>query len=556
MEFATIPPSKMKTFREFFQDELPSGLEAGQQGEITDWMPFCDLVLTSGKICVCDPSFAPPQPDMEVVVELPSGRYRVEGRGIVYGSDKRAAALRCLREGRQGERGAVLGEVGVDTGQIGLCDLEVFGAAVEKLGEAAFWERLEELENSAEILEAAPGAILALVDSGFGDGSYEVSELRDGGELVGLEVTLIGPEDKYPFGEDEESENDEEADGGGKKSDDPMGQVFQQMIGMLQEKRTGDKEKDKEALKGALDKMMREQEEKLRPQIDEYRAHLTAQRRAVPLIRTVTRPGNQEVLAKPEVAARRASLEAAGYRMQGVYEFAGIPNFSLVLFVHENGTTASISLGREITTELGAEYPDGRGFYVRDAAAAAGLTPPPWSTYRCEAGKTVPEIIALFNAERPSGHRRETEAEAVARLADGFNRIQQWRLGRGGWNRAEVQAQMGIADPAGHEDQIGDQCLNVREKWLYAWFKEQEPKLGDEMLESLVIVHDELEPSILWFLWVIGGGSARVRKHEFEEETSREAFRRVIEAHGQPMRLLAQKSDGYGADFYGPAVAA
>ena len=58
-------------------------------------------------------------------------------------------------------------------------------------------------------------------------------------------------------------------------------------------------------------------------------------------------------------------------------------------------------------------------------------------------------------------------------------------------NRNEVQAQLGIADPEGHEEQIEDACLNIREKWLYAWFREKFPDLAEQLLRTLVIVHDE-----------------------------------------------------------------
>ena len=51
-----------------------------------------------------------------------------------------------------------------------------------------------------------------------------------------------------------------------------------------------------------------------------------------------------------------------------------------------------------------------------------------------------------------------------------------------------------------------------------------------------------LESSFLFFLWLIGGGSAKLRQHEFEDAgNARELFRKVNEAHGRPLRLVAER---------------
>jgi hypothetical protein len=88
---------------------------------------------------------------------------------------------------------------------------------------------------------------------------------------------------------------------------------------------------------------------------------------------------------------------------------------------------------------------------------------------------------------------------------------------------------------------------------LYAWLKAKDPSRAEELLEKLVIVHDELEGSVLFFLWAMGGGNLKVRQEEFEGATSaREAFKNVNDAHGQPLKLIARKTEGYGADYYEP----
>jgi hypothetical protein len=94
----------------------------------------------------------------------------------------------------------------------------------------------------------------------------------------------------------------------------------------------------------------------------------------------------------------------------------------------------------------------------------------------------------------------------------------------------------------------------VREKWLYAWFREQFPTQAERAMESILIVHDELEGAWLFVLWVMGGGSTKVRSSAFEGPKAREAFRNVNDQNGQPLRLVASKSAGYPADFYFPAT--
>jgi hypothetical protein len=160
--------------------------------------------------------------------------------------------------------------------------------------------------------------------------------------------------------------------------------------------------------------------------------------------------------------------------------------------------------------------------------------------------------VQIFDASRPSGNQLRFASDPAADLETEFRRVQEWRMERGGWNREEVQAQLGVADASGHDDQIADACLNTREKWLYAWFKDNHPEVGDSLLEKLLIVHDEHEIYILSFLWAMGGGSEEVRLADFEAETPRETFRAVNESNDRPLRLVARKTEGFRADFYAP----
>ena len=115
-----------------------------------------------------------------------------------------------------------------------------------------------------------------------------------------------------------------------------------------------------------------------------------------------------------------------------------------------------------------------------------------------------------------------------------------------------MQAQLKIEHPEGREDEITEVCLKVREKWLYAWLKLHHADIASRAIDSLLIIHDELEPHFLSAFWAVGGGSLKVRKHQFEGASARETFRAVNQTNHSPLKLIAQKTTGYAADFYVP----
>lgn len=335
--------------------------------------------------------------------------------------------------------------------------------------------------------------------------------------------------------------------------EDNLSKLMAEMLKTAKEKKASGKTSGKKALVAAVTEMMDAQVSNIQFEAEQLRTHLVAQRRAAPALRISTRTASRDILEGSDVARQRAALESAGYALEGVFEFQSISGFSLVLLRHAgNGTLATISCGKTLTTELAAAYPDGRGFYVRDTPAARGIPSPPWVTYRYEPGSTVAELITIFESTRPAGHLIKSGPQAVADIATDYNRIQSWRVGRGGWTREEVQAQLGIADAKGAEDKITEACLSVREKWLFAWFNENHPELAEEFIETLIIIHDEQDSYLLFMLWVMGGASVHVRRSDFENASPREAFQKVNESNGRPLTLIATKTDGYPACFYRP----
>lgn len=189
-----------------FATELrqPDRPQLGQPGVESDWLRLGEFDLVSGRMIAVDVRAG--SPDDSPVIDLPPGRYRAECQGVAYGASRWVSRLRAVREGGEGERGAEIGEAWADAANIGLADVEpfsVFSAALL----AAEWDdpiyRPFNSGNTVRMLHLDPpgGAWMPLVQSGWGDGTFPVYELVDGGERVGVEVEFIRHAMPYPWRE-------------------------------------------------------------------------------------------------------------------------------------------------------------------------------------------------------------------------------------------------------------------------------------------------------------------------------------------------------------------
>jgi hypothetical protein len=531
--------------------------QLGQLGELSSWLYFCDLPLKTGPLAVCDPSFGPGDGVMSVSLNLPPGTYRIEGRVVAYGGERRVAAMRCVVRGSTSlERGSQVGECGVDTGRVGFCDEGVFGPAMDRY-EDEYMEQLDSVEDpcAAVVLGPAREAMIALADCGFGDGSYPVFELCSDGKVVGLEIEFIGPEKRYPFNRTAEDETDT----GSEATDRPdhLGEMLKELVAAAKRK-TGDPVKDKEMLKTAAAEILKKKETELRDQIAPLTQHLIEQRRQAPAIRIRLAPDDGDwFYALKESRARAAVIEGAGYTLHGLYQYQNLPAFFSAIYFHADGSTAQIHYGTKgHTVELVSRFGGDQVYSVIDTAASPGVPVPPWQ--KCERfPETTPsELIAKFRAGRPPVSPALTPENILDFLAETFARLQDWRIARGGWNREEIQQQLRIEDPVRGKDQIDDAVMNVREKWLFAWFKRMVGGLAEKLFESLIIIHDDHEPFMLFSIWVNAGGNPKVRQARFEGADGRTAFAEVNEAEGAPLLLVAKKSEGFPADFYLPKTEA
>lgn len=214
----------MDNLTDYLEKSGPPG-RMGVKGVETDWMEFTTLPVTSGKILVVDPGFAPEIND-GVLVELPPGTYVLKAKAMQFGKERRPSRLRVALEGTKSSIGGVIGEAWADTARIGVCDPEVFEA--EWKNDDWAYEQLDRVFSQTftgvAVLADGTDAILPYVESGFGDGDFPVHELIEEGtgRRVGVEVEIIAPGATYPW------EVQSQPDSSGK----PSGGWLQRLFGL------------------------------------------------------------------------------------------------------------------------------------------------------------------------------------------------------------------------------------------------------------------------------------------------------------------------------------
>ena len=165
----------------------------GATGKEGDWLPVGELTISTGSLCAVDPMMF--NADDGVVVKVTPGSYVVEGKPMDFDGHLRVCRIRIYREDTNPVLGHQVGEVGTDTAQMALCDID---EAYEDFDDAFADDLSDKLLDIAidggDIVTLFVGGktiTLAVCESGLGDGGYPVFELRDGQKLVGLEVEFL-----------------------------------------------------------------------------------------------------------------------------------------------------------------------------------------------------------------------------------------------------------------------------------------------------------------------------------------------------------------------------
>ncbi len=194
----------------------------GRIGKETGWTSFGQFELVSGKLLVDDPSGEPGdvypsyghvlvngkpveiRPAPSPVVHLPPGTYVSEVRCMQWGKYSHVSRLRVFLKGNHVQLGKKIGGVNTDTGAIGVCDVDVFGAAWRNYPGGDAGSEVEDHVTGEEkygvfALDKQHRAVMAFARAGFGEGGYPVYELVSGSKRVGIEIDFIKEKEPYPF---------------------------------------------------------------------------------------------------------------------------------------------------------------------------------------------------------------------------------------------------------------------------------------------------------------------------------------------------------------------
>jgi hypothetical protein len=175
----------------------------GMTGTETVWLELCRIDLPVGKLYLGDPLNAGDW-KQGFSTKLPPGRYVVKLKLMEYGAERRVARLRLTVSGTEPDLGRPIGRTWTDTANIGICDTPFLSAFRKDTASAL--KVVEDSVGEAEPfafahLGRAPTARMLIIESGFGDGTYPVYELRHRSKRCGIELVFIKPGDRYPFGE-------------------------------------------------------------------------------------------------------------------------------------------------------------------------------------------------------------------------------------------------------------------------------------------------------------------------------------------------------------------
>jgi hypothetical protein len=551
------------TLEQYFKQSTRGRARSSKQGKISEWLDFCTFTLKGPQFLIVDVAFLPSKPD-GLLVKSPPGQYRVQAKGTAYGTDRRVSRLRAFQEGSTGILGEQIGEAWTDTARTAFCDFKVFAKAWGKDDEASFAKietMLDEAENQGvAVLDKAVGAVAPFVPSGFGDGSFPVFELTQKGKRVGFEIEFIADNAPYPFGRKATptATGKSEAD-----SAEPnwMSNLFEQLGQALQEKKkAGKKEK-----KAEVTEVFKRFEEQLlfeaQAATAEFREHLRQVRMKACEPRMHFRAlADDPAFHTPQAQALIDQFREAGFEPAGFFALDGPANAKIAGFVHPKlRINGALNFSVEgLSCDLSAEYEDGTSIVATDNTKYSWIRQPPWKTTHRQATESLQELLDFLLSKLPSRKRAAVSVDLFAQeLMPELNRYLDWRDDTGGFTIEEYRALARQKKPDRSKDAewLQERRNEAVEKALFRWLLSQpnlefQPK---EVMDSLVIVHDELSRDLLLTAYWSGSGDFKAREKELAEGAPREAFAGLNTARGSKLRLVAAKSTGLAADYYLPA---
>jgi hypothetical protein len=171
----------------------PLSSEQNHKGVESDWLDLYEISIASGKLAFGDPLYFP---NYTVQIDVPAGRYMTQARVRDYGSGRRISHLRaCLSENSYSLE--FVKSIPVDGGIVGVCDDTAFRTAhqvsKDMEGEDFYQKFLAQFSGTYGLMMFnRPGAEMAYVRPGWGDGIYDVCAcISKDGHAIGGEIGFI-----------------------------------------------------------------------------------------------------------------------------------------------------------------------------------------------------------------------------------------------------------------------------------------------------------------------------------------------------------------------------
>jgi len=556
------------TFEQYFAQRKTVGHEATEQGTTTEWMDFCHLDLQGPEFLIADASFLPSEED-GLLVKAPQGRYLLQVKAMEYGDDTRPSRLRAALLGTTPQLGAKLGETWTDTATTGICDLRRFSAAWGDDDEASL-AKVEEAISAAEIfgiatIDAAAGAVAPFLQSGFGDGTFPVYELVEGDRRVGFEIEFIEDGAPYPFPAEVPTSDEHAAAPETDRSNSMIAELFSRLGNALKGSEGSKAPSDKQAQKAKMLEVFKQFESELFAEAEkataEYREHLKTVRSKAPPARMVfVRSATPTLLSGPDAKQKVESLRTAGFVPIGEFEVVSGMKFKLAGFMNPDLRAYAIlaPVRNTLNCEFVAEYADNTSLCVNTSVQFNWMLQPPWRRVIQIAAQSVEELLQVFKANLGDRERLPVSAESYERnLGPDADRSSLWRNDRGGYSTEELKALARLSQPSLAEDPewFANFRMESVDKALFNWLRAQEGLnfAPDAVMDSLLIIHDELEPETLSVAYWSGTSDFKAKAELFAAGVPREAFARVVRERGAPLTKVATKATRLAADYYLPA---
>ena len=184
------------TLREVVSRRTEDWPRQGIAGLETEWLPVGMIAVPTGTLAAVDATM--PFVDGAIVARVPPGQYVVQGKAMEFEGAIRVSRFRAFLKGSEPRLGGSLGTVDTDFALLALCDIKTVEDIDESLPPeceegvgARLMDRETEGGETVNLEFGEMSVLLAVCESGLGDGSHPAYALRDDRGVVGLEVEFL-----------------------------------------------------------------------------------------------------------------------------------------------------------------------------------------------------------------------------------------------------------------------------------------------------------------------------------------------------------------------------